>query len=101
MRICIVTDAWEPQINGVVTTLQKTVDCLQQWGHDVHIISPEKYRTIPCSAYKEIRLPVLPGRDIKRRLDKLAPDTIHIATEGPLGQAARRHCLNQHWQFST
>jgi hypothetical protein len=82
MRIALVTDAWHPQVNGVVRTLATTRDCLEVAGHDVVVLSPEGRRTIPCPTYPEIRLVLFPGRDVARTLREQAPDAIHIATEG-------------------
>ncbi|MGB5630647.1 MAG: glycosyltransferase [Woeseiaceae bacterium] len=92
MHIAIVTDAWIPQVNGVVQTLARTRDELIRFGHKVSMITPEGRRTVPCPTYPEIRLCVFPGRAVRRELDRLAPDCVHIATEGPLGLAARRYC---------
>ncbi|MDZ4307464.1 MAG: glycosyltransferase family 1 protein [Allopontixanthobacter sp.] len=100
-RLAIVTDAWLPQMNGVVRTLTATVAILRRWGHDVTIISPEQFRSIPCPTYPEIRLAIaLPGA-VSLRLASLAPDAVHIATEGPLGLAARRYCLAARVPFTT
>ena len=101
MRVLIVTDAWRPQVNGVVVTLVNTIEQLEQLGHDVFVITPEGFRTIPTPSYPEIRLAVLPGREVARRIEQAAPDVIHIATEGPLGIAARRHCLRRRRPFTT
>ena len=95
MKILLVTDAWLPQTNGVVNTLRHTVGRLEARGHLVDRLSPEQFRNVPCPTYPEIRLSVLPGGALSRRIDALAPDAIHIATEGPLGMAARRHCLRR------
>ena len=67
MKIAIVTDAWSPQVNGVVTTLQRTVAALEQLGHEVAVLSPDGHRTIPCPTYPEIRLALWPGRRARRR----------------------------------
>jgi glycosyltransferase involved in cell wall biosynthesis len=101
MRIAIVTDAWSPQVNGVVTTLSRTRDSLIGFGHEVAVIHPGDFRTFPCPTYPEIRLAWRPFSGIRRRLDALRPDCIHIATEGPLGLAARRHCRRRGWRFTT
>jgi glycosyltransferase involved in cell wall biosynthesis len=101
MRILIATDAWPPQVNGVVVALLNTIACLERWGHDVRIVSPEGFRTVPTPTYPEIPLAVLPGRMVARRIRELEPDTIHIATEGPIGNAARRHCLANGLAFTT
>ena len=99
--IAIITDAWHPQTNGVVRTLDTTCDYLRRWGHKVSVISPDKYRSIPAPTYPEIRLALtLPGT-VGRELDRIAPDAIHIATEGPLGVAARRYCERSGTPFTT
>ena len=89
MRILLVTDAWTPQINGVVVTLQNTMRWLERWGHEVHVISPQGFRTFPMPTYPEIPLAIMPGREVSRRIREFDPDAVHIATEGPLGGAAR------------
>ena len=101
MRIAIVSDAWEPQVNGVVTTLKRTCEELATLGHQVEVIGPDRFRTLPCPGYRSIRLAILPGRKLTRLLETEAPDAIHIATEGPLGQTARRYCLNRRLAFTT
>ena len=100
-RIAIVTDAWTPQMNGVVRTMTATCSVLRQWGHDVLVVSPDQFRSLPCPTYPEIRL-ALPARHaVARRLDRFAPDAIHIATEGPLGLRARAYCLRHQIPFTT
>ncbi|MGD8339145.1 MAG: glycosyltransferase family 1 protein [Gammaproteobacteria bacterium] len=101
MRIVITTDAWKPQVNGVVTTLGRTSSGLIAQGHEVTIINPAEYRTVPCPSYPEIRLALWPGRKLTSTLEQAAPDAIHIATEGPLGTAVRRFCLRRGLRFTT
>ena len=101
MKIAIVTDAWSPQINGVVKTLEQTVRCLQTAGHEVLVIEPSRFRTIACPGYDEIRLSLLPYRTVRALLSGFAPDAIHVATEGPLGFAARRYALKYGLNFTT
>jgi 1,2-diacylglycerol 3-alpha-glucosyltransferase/glucuronosyltransferase len=101
LHLALVTDAWAPQVNGVVRTLQRTRLELERLGHRVDVISPDQFRTIPCPTYPEIRLALLPWRKLSRRLDALKPDAIHIATEGPLGRAARAWCLRRRVPFTT
>jgi glycosyltransferase involved in cell wall biosynthesis len=101
LRILLVTDAWAPQINGVVVTLRNTVMWLERWGHSVHVLSPEGFRTIPMPTYPEIPLAVFPAREVNRRIGELSPDAIHIATEGPLGIAARAYCVKHGMAFTT
>jgi len=101
MRIMIVTDAWEPQVNGVVRTLKSTRRELEAMGHTVDILNPLEFRTIPCPTYAEIRLSLAPGGKVVRRLNDFAPDAIHIATEGPLGISARSYALKHDVPFTT
>jgi glycosyltransferase involved in cell wall biosynthesis len=101
MKLAIVTDAWSPQVNGVVTTLQRTAQCLEALGHAVTVFSPLEHRTIPCPTYPEIRLALWPQRRLAAGLDELAPDAIHVATEGPLGMAAVRYCDARGLAFTT
>jgi glycosyltransferase involved in cell wall biosynthesis len=101
MRVAIVTDAWHPQVNGVVRTLSMTTDALRRAGYEVLPITPEVFRTVPCPTYPSIRLAVLPGRGVRRALDRFQPQAIHIATEGPLGHAARRYCVSRALPFTT
>lgn len=100
-RIAIVTDAWLPQMNGVVRTLTTTAGILRGWGHDVTVISPDQYRSVPCPTYPEIRLAMIMPGAISLRLAALAPDAVHIATEGPLGLAARAYCVAAGVPFTT
>jgi glycosyltransferase involved in cell wall biosynthesis len=101
LRIAIATDAWYPQPNGVVRVVGTVVDRLRRRGHDVLVITPERFRTVPCPTYSEIRLAVLPGRATAAALAEFKPDAIHIATEGPIGAAARRYCLARGLPFTT
>ncbi len=101
MRIAITTDAWQPQVNGVVTTLTRTREELIKMGHEVLMVTPEGRRTVPCPSYPEIRLALFPRRSVTRELRAFAPDCIHIATEGPLGMAARRYCLSNELPYTS
>lgn len=101
MRILLVTDAWAPQVNGVVVTLRNTVGWLERWGHQVTVLSPEGFRTMPMPTYPEIPLALFPAREVARRVEALAPDAIHISTEGPLGSAARAFCVKHGLAFTT
>ena len=101
MKIALVTDAWLPQTNGVVRTLTITVDQLSQAGYDVTLITPAGLRTVPCPTYPEIRLSLFSSGRVRRSLDALDPQAVHIATEGPLGLAARRWCLRRGRAFTT
>lgn len=101
MKIMIVTDAWEPQVNGVVRTLKSTTRELTALGHRVELLTPLEFRTVPCPTYPEIRLSLLPGRRVRERIEQFAPDALHIATEGPLGMAARSYALKHGLPFTT
>jgi glycosyltransferase involved in cell wall biosynthesis len=101
MKICVVTDAWAPQMNGVVRTLFRTRDELTLLGHTVPVISPDQFFNFACPTYPEIRLALFAGSKVAARLAALAPDAVHISTEGPLGIAARRYCLKHNLPFTT
>lgn len=101
MKICIATDAWHPQINGVVTTLSRTAATLESWGHEVLMITPEQFTTFPCPTYPEIRLSMVAPSTIGRMLTRFGPDAVHIATEGPLGWTARAACRSLGLAFTT
>jgi len=101
VRICIVTDAWRPQINGVVRVIENVRRELETAGHTVTIIQPGSFLSVPMPTYREIRLAVLPRRRLRRMIDAIQPDAIHIATEGPLGMAARALCKRRCWPFTT
>lgn len=100
MRILIVTDAWLPQVNGVVTSLQALVTELQALGHQVLLLSPQGFRSRPCPSYPEIPL----AWDLWRvgaKIEAFQPDCVHLATEGPLGWAARRWLVKRGLAFSS
>jgi glycosyltransferase involved in cell wall biosynthesis len=101
MRICIVTDAWTPQVNGVVRTLTETRRELEAAGHKVFMLTPQFFATLPCPTYPEIRLSITTGHKVGRLIDEFAPDALHIATEGPLGWTARRHAMGKKIPFTT
>jgi len=101
MRIVIATDAWAPQVNGVVTTLTQTCDILRKQGHQVLMITPQGRKTYPCPTYPEIRLAMFQGRAIAREIAEFEPDCIHVATEGPIGYSVRRYCLRNRIPFTT
>lgn len=101
MKQLIVTDAWKPQVNGVVTTVSRSSAQLRRMGHEVTLVTPESFRSVACPGYREIRLSVMPRKQVARMLEDAAPDAIHIATEGPLGQAARAWCIDHDFPFVT
>ena len=101
MKIVIITDAWYPQVNGVVRTLDKVGQELRAIGHEIDYITPQCFAGVPCPTYPEIKLCYGVRRRLARLIDSLQPCAIHIATEGPLGYAARRHCLRRKLPFTT
>lgn len=100
-RILIISDAWEPQVNGVVRTLRVTSATLRSMGKVVEIIGPDKFKTIAMPTYPEIRLALFPKRKLARLIENFQPDALHIATEGPLGMAARAYALRNGMRFTT
>jgi glycosyltransferase involved in cell wall biosynthesis len=101
MKIMIVTDAWEPQVNGVVRTLKQTSHELTAMGHQIEMITPKQFKTIPCPTYPDISLSLFAGKAVAKKIKAFAPNAIHIATEGPLGLAARSYALRHQLPFST
>lgn len=101
MKILVATDAWHPQVNGVVHTLGHVAQEAAALGVAVEFLSPDQFWTLPMPSYPEIRLALLGPGDIERRLDRTQPDAIHVATEGPIGHAMRRACLRRRLPFTT
>jgi len=101
MRIAMVTDAWTPQRNGVVRVLTALTATLEAMGHEIGVFEPGDFPTIPCPTYPEIPLALFPASRLAARLDAFAPEAVHLATEGPLGWAGRRWCLERGRPFTT
>jgi hypothetical protein len=101
MRLAIATDAWFPQVNGVVRTLSATVCELDRLGHEVELITPQRFLTVPMPGYSSIRLAMAPRFGVRRMLDAYQPDVVHISTEGPIGWSARGWCLSRGVPFTT
>ena len=101
MRILLATDAWEPQVNGVVRTLTRTVAECRAMGHVVEVVSPDQFKTLPLPTYPEIRLAMGAYEPMQERFKAFEPEAIHIATEGPVGLAARRLCIEWKLPFTT
>jgi glycosyltransferase involved in cell wall biosynthesis len=103
VKILIISDAWYPQINGVVRTLQSTVEELERFGHEIRIVGTDsgRWSSFPLPSYPEIKLEFFAYRRLARVMSDFHPDLIHIATEGPLGWAARRLCLRLNLPFTT
>jgi len=101
VKILIATDAWHPQVNGVVRTLDNVIGHLRRLGHRVEVISSEGKSTFGLPSYPEIKLAFYSQSEIAGLLDKFEPDAIHIATEGPIGMAVRRACMRRKMAFTT
>jgi glycosyltransferase involved in cell wall biosynthesis len=101
MKILIATDAWKPQVNGVVRSLESVAKALADFGAEIEFLTPQGFASIPLPTYGEIRLALARPRAVARRLDGPSIDHIHIATEGPVGFAARRYCLRADRSFTT
>jgi glycosyltransferase involved in cell wall biosynthesis len=101
MRVLVATDAWHPQVNGVVRTLTSLAKSAKGLGVDVEFLSPEGFPTVPLPSYPGLRLALPSGRQIARRIEAFNPDAVHIATEGPIGHQARAYCRKRGWPFTT
>lgn len=101
MRIVVVTDAWRPQVNGVVRSLEQLEAEARRLGDEIVFITPDQFRTVPMPGYREIRLSLARPRILARLIEAAEPDAIHIATEGPLGLLTRRYCRTRNLPFTT
>ena len=101
MRVLIATDAWHPQVNGVVRTYERLALEAGEVGFAFSFLAPEAFRTLPCPTYPEIRLALATPRAIAAHVEQARPDFIHIATEGPIGLMARHFCRKSKWPFTT
>lgn len=101
MKLTLATDAWLPQVNGVVRSLTTTLDELTRRGHEVDTLTPDLFLTVPMPGYASIRLAMAPRFGVRRMLDRTRPDIVHIATEGPIGWAARGWCLARGVPFTS
>ena len=101
MKLTLATDAWLPQVNGVVRSLSATLEELRRRGHEVETLTPEQFLTVPMPGYASIRIAMAPRFGVRRVLDKARPDIVHIATEGPIGWAARGWCLSRGVPFTS
>jgi glycosyltransferase involved in cell wall biosynthesis len=101
LRIALITDAWHPQINGVVTTLTNTMEVLHRLGHTVELLAPDRFRTWPCPGYPNVGLAFLCGPRLRPLMQAFKPDAIHLASEGCVTFAARRYCLEMGYHFTT
>jgi glycosyltransferase involved in cell wall biosynthesis len=101
LKVVIATDAWKPQLNGVVRTLDTLGNILTDFGNQVLYITPNEFKSVPLPSYPEIRLSLMPNRKVAKMINEFQPDAIHIATEGPIGRAARRFCKRRGYPFTT
>jgi 1,2-diacylglycerol 3-alpha-glucosyltransferase/glucuronosyltransferase len=101
MRILIATDAWRPQVNGVVSTLECMTQAADEFGAKFEFLTPQGMWTAPTPTYPDIRLAITSPRQIGRRIDEAEPDHVHIATEGPIGWLTRQNCLRRKRTFTT
>src|SRR3974390_3168355 len=101
MRILIATDAGRPQVNGVVSTLERMTEAASELGAKFEFLTPQGMWTAPMPTYPDIRVAIASPKRISRRIEELAVDHIHIATEGPIGWLTRRYCLKRKRLFTT
>lgn len=102
MKIMLITDAWHPQVNGVVRTLTRVIEECEAMGHKFEIVSPnDGFKTIPLPTYNEIQLAIGARAEIEKRFHEFEPEAVHIATEGTLGMAARSMCLKNKMPYTT
>ena len=100
MRVLIATDAWHPQVNGVVRTLTSLARSAKKLGAEVEFLTPDGFPSIGLPTYPGLRLALPSGREIARRIEQARPDAVHIATEGPIGHQARAYCLRHNLPFT-
>jgi glycosyltransferase involved in cell wall biosynthesis len=101
MRILVATDAWHPQVNGVVRTLTMMAEAVKVFGVEVSFLTPQSFRTFAMPSYPDLRVALPYGAKIARLIAGIRPDSIHIATEGPIGLLVRRYCRQQGLPFTT
>ena len=100
MRVLVATDAWHPQVNGVVRTLTSLARSARSFGVNIDFLSPDGFQTIPLPTYPELRLALPKQKQIAQHIDQYKPDAIHIATEGPIGYRTRAYCMKRGWAFT-
>jgi hypothetical protein len=101
MRVLVATDAWRPQLNGVVRCLENLVAEAPSFGAHLTFLTPRDFRTVPLRGYSEIRLALPPPGAVNRAIVEARPDSVHIATEGPIGWITRHVCLREGYPFTT
>src|SRR3954453_13571902 len=100
MRVLIATDAWHPQVNGVVRTLTSLAGAAKALDVEIDFLTPDGFRSWPLPTYPGLRIALPSGKEIARRIEKAAPEALHIATEGPIGWAARAYCPRNRLAFT-
>jgi glycosyltransferase involved in cell wall biosynthesis len=101
MRVLVATDAWHPQVNGVVRTLTSLAQCARGFGVNIDFLTPDGFPSLPVPTYRELRFALPSPSKIARRMERAKVDAIHIATEGPIGQMVRSYCRQQGRPFTT
>ena len=101
MRVLVATDAWHPQVNGVVRTLMSLAESANRLGATTEFLTPEGFPSVPVPTYPSLRFALPNPREIARRVEQARPDAIHIATEGPIGHMVRRYCVKRGLPFTT
>ena len=101
MRILVATDAWLPQVNGVVQSLQSLAANARKLGAEIEFLTPEGFRSFPLPTYRSVRCAIPTWAEIARRIERASPDALHIATEGPIGYVVRRYCIARGIPFTT
>jgi len=101
MRILVATDAWLPQVNGVVRSLQSLAVNARKLGAEIEFLTPEGFRSFPLPTYRSVRCAIPTWAEIARRIERASPDALHIATEGPIGYVVRRYCIARGIPFTT
>ena len=100
-KLLLVTDAWHPQVNGVVSCYDRMLEQLPKRGYEITIVHPGLFRTVSLPGYPEIRLALFPRKRLRKMLADIQPDAVHVAVEGPLGLAARALCRKKNVPFTT
>ncbi|MBV8745395.1 MAG: glycosyltransferase, partial [Xanthobacteraceae bacterium] len=101
MKILVATDAWEPQVNGVVRTLKSLANAVHKFDAAITFLTPDGFPSVAVPTYPGLRCALPRPREVAQRIERIAPDAIHIATEGPIGAVARHYCVKRGLPFTT
>jgi glycosyltransferase involved in cell wall biosynthesis len=101
MNILVATDAWEPQVNGVVRTLKSLANAVRKFDAVITFLTPDGFPSVEVPTYPGLRCALPRPREVAQRIERIAPDAIHIATEGPIGAVARHYCIKRGLPFTT